>query len=152
MKPLITLLLMVWLVHATAGHDYDQECFANFSETFPTDPEILADRIQVEIVHYFYKTNMFGYQLEVRRRQVEVLERGLETIFQFSHPDAAYDPRNLTLYYDGSSVFGSMAAYLEQETEDGEDSEFHWECLNSSDSNMVLKFFDVSFRKFDLIF
>ena len=30
-----------------------RDCFADFSETFPADPEIKADQIQVDILHTF---------------------------------------------------------------------------------------------------
>ena len=53
MKRQVSLFLLFGLLQASAAYSYDEDCFADYSKTFPTDPEIKADQIQVDIVHTF---------------------------------------------------------------------------------------------------
>lgn len=136
MKSEIGLFFLVWLIQGSVGFSYDEECFANYSQSFPSIPEIKAEKIQVDIVH-----TVNG---KFKTRRQEILNRGQEQIFTYTYPDTIDTPRNLTLYFDGSTVFGAMAAYTEYITNE---TMIKWECLNSSRVEMNFDYYTVSNSK-----
>ena len=140
MKAEFGLFLLVWLIRASAGRSYDEMCFDAYSQTFPKDPEIKAERIQVDIVHTISQDDESD-QFQSRRK--EILNRGKKNIFTYDHPDTVYSSRNLTLFFDGSTVFGAMAAY--SEVIKNETVEFSkWLCINSSSPETPFIYFLVS--------
>ena len=143
MRALVVLLFTAGLFQASSCVTYDEVCFYNYSQTFPKDPVVKAEQAQVEILQRFRFQGMWDDEVsQIRSRRREVLNRGQESIFQYSHPDTPY-PRNLTLLFDGSTVFSAMAAYIYIEP-----NEPYWECISSSDTDFTFRFYDVSYFKF----
>ena len=110
MKTTLKLFIFVWLVKVSSGNSYDSECFVNYSLSFPSDPEVRAERIQVDILHTISIND--DPDDFVSRRKV-ILNRGEIHTFTYKHPDTVYAQRMLTLYFDGSTVYGAMAKYVE---------------------------------------
>ena len=70
MKMQVRLFLLFGLFQASAGYSNDEDCYADYSKTFPTDPEIKADKIQVNTVHTF-NTQDAKLQFRSRRREIQ---------------------------------------------------------------------------------
>ena len=143
MEVQIRIFLFVCLATAATAYSYDEDCFADFSQSFPSDPVVQDDRIQVDIVHTF-NTDEASYQF--RSRSKEILYRGQQHVFHYNHPDTPHNPRNLTLFFDGSTVFGAMAAFVELFTDVV--NKTTWKCLSSSQIDQTFRYYDVS--KFNL--
>ena len=140
MEVQIKVFFFVCLIALATAFSYDEECFTNFSLSFPTDPIIEANTIQVDIVHTF-GTQDDLYQF--RSRSKEVLSRGQRHVFHYNHPDSPFNPRNLTLFFDGSTVYGAMASFQEIYS-GGTQNKTTWKCLESAQITQTFKYYEVS--------